>query len=101
MGTNSMNPNGVSTALMPLMPLMPNANTAIATMNNLAGMVAPMLASGDYMNMFNMMMEKWDENRQIKNRPKYDMKAQKEIAEIQVFFRTHFYSSFSIKFNYF
>lgn len=75
---------------------MSSQNNAIAAMNNLsqglAGIVAPLVNNGDYLNIFNMMM--WDENRQLKNRPKYNMKAQKEIAEMQVFFRGNVRRSF-------
>jgi len=74
--------NGLSTSLVPLK----HANNAIATLDNFSqglALVAPLLAkTPDYMNMFNMMMEKWDPNRQ-RNEPKYDMKMQREISEIQ------------------
>lgn len=70
-----------SNALMPY-----HQNNSLATLSqiseNVVGMVAPLIANSNFENVFNKLLEKF-EQKKMQSTPKYNMAVQKEISEVQ------------------
>ncbi|KAG4079068.1 hypothetical protein HA402_001723 [Bradysia odoriphaga] len=73
--------HGICNALVPY-----HQNNSMATINqiseNVVGLVAPLIANSNFENVFNKLLEKW-EQKKIQSTPKYNMSVQKEISEMQ------------------